>query len=60
MPELWVTVLMGVAAVLFAGAAGMAGLGVSNVVTPFLVEVKEESAGGSPVPARSSCASWAS
>lgn len=46
MPELWVTVLMGVAAVLFAGAAGMAGLGVSNAVAPFLVEVKEESAGG--------------
>ena len=44
--ELWVTVLMGVAAVLFAGAAGMAGMGVSNVVAPFLVEVKEESAGG--------------
>ncbi len=46
MPELWVTVLIGVAAVLFAGAAGMVGLGVSNVVSPFLVEVKEESAGG--------------
>ncbi len=44
--EVWVTVLMGIAAVLFAGAAGMAGLGVSNVVSPFLVEVKEESAGG--------------
>ncbi|HEY0881154.1 MAG TPA: type II secretion system F family protein, partial [Archangium sp.] len=37
---------MGLAAVLFAGAAGMAGLGVSNVVSPFLIEVKEESAGG--------------
>lgn len=46
MPELWVTVLMGLAAVLFAGAAGMAGLGVSNAVAPFLIEVKEESAGG--------------
>jgi tight adherence protein C len=37
---------MGLAAVLFAGAAGMAGLGVSNAVAPFLIEVKEESAGG--------------
>jgi tight adherence protein C len=46
MASMGVTVLMGVAAVLFAGAAGMAGLGVANVVSPFLVEVKEESAGG--------------
>ncbi|MFZ5445644.1 MAG: type II secretion system F family protein [Myxococcota bacterium] len=45
MPEL-VTILMGFAAVLFAGALGMVGLGVSNVVAPFLIEVKEESAGG--------------
>ena len=46
MPDLWVQVLIGAAAVLFAGAAGMAGLGVTNVVQPFLIEVKDESAGG--------------
>ncbi|MFT3707470.1 MAG: type II secretion system F family protein [Archangium sp.] len=46
MPDMWVNVLMGVAAVIFAGAAGMAGLGVGNVVQPFLIEVKEESGGG--------------
>lgn len=46
MPEMWVDVLMIVAAVVFAGAAGMAGLGVGNVVQPFLIEVKEESGGG--------------
>ncbi|MFO0596890.1 MAG: type II secretion system F family protein [Myxococcaceae bacterium] len=46
MPDIWVQVLIGAAAVLFAGAAGMAGLGVTNVVQPFLIEVKDESAGG--------------
>lgn len=44
--DLWVTVLMGIAAVLFAGSLGMVGLGLTNVVSPFLIEVKEESAGG--------------
>ncbi len=46
MSELWVTVLMVLAVLLFAGAAGLAGLGVSNAVAPFLIEVRDESAGG--------------
>lgn len=46
MSDLWVWVLMFIAAALFAGAAGLLGLGVSNVVSPFLIEVREESAGG--------------
>jgi tight adherence protein C len=46
MSEIWTTVLFATAALFFAGTFAMLGLGVSNVVTPFLVEVKEESAGG--------------
>lgn len=46
MNDVMITVLMGMAAVLFAGGLGMLGLGMTNVVAPFLVEVKEESAGG--------------
>jgi tight adherence protein C len=46
MSEIWTTVLFGTAALFFAATFAMLGLGVSNVVTPFLVEVKEESAGG--------------
>jgi tight adherence protein C len=46
MSELWVTVLMGLAVILFAGAAGLAGLGVSNAVAPFFIEVRDESGGG--------------
>lgn len=37
---------MVVAAVMFAGSLGMAGLGLGNTVAPFLIEVREESAGG--------------
>ncbi len=44
--EFFPTLLMVVAAVMFAGSLGMAGLGISNGVAPFLVEVREESAGG--------------
>ncbi len=46
MPDLWVTVLIGLSAVLFAGGAGMAGLGLANIFEPFFVEVKDESGGG--------------
>lgn len=46
MSDLWVTILAGMAMALFAGAAGLMGLGVSNVLSPFLIEVREESAGG--------------
>lgn len=44
--ELIPTLLMVVAAVMFAGSLGMAGLGLGNTVAPFLIEVREESAGG--------------
>lgn len=44
--EFFPTLLMVVAAVMFAGSLGMAGLGLSNSVAPFLIEVREESAGG--------------
>lgn len=40
------TVLIVTAALLFAGSLGMFGLGVSNGVAPFLIEVRDESAGG--------------
>ena len=40
------TALMGVAAILFAGTFAMLGLGASNAISPFLVEVKDESIGG--------------
>jgi tight adherence protein C len=46
MSDLWVFVLMIIAVALFASAAGLLGLGVANVVSPFLIEVREESAGG--------------
>lgn len=46
MSDLWVWVLMIIAVALFASAAGLLGLGVSNIVSPFLIEVREESAGG--------------
>lgn len=46
MSDLWVWVLMIIAVALFASAAGLLGLGVSNAVAPFLIEVREESAGG--------------
>lgn len=45
-PELWTMVLIGAAALLTAGAVAMLGLGVSNAVAPFFIEVREESAGG--------------
>lgn len=44
--EIWTTVLMGMAALLAAGAVGMLGLGASNAVAPFFIEVKEETVGG--------------
>lgn len=44
--EFFPTLLMVVAAVMFAGSLGMAGLGLGNTVAPFLLEVREESAGG--------------
>ncbi len=46
MGDLWVTILIGLSALLFAGAVGMLGLGVSNSLAPFFIEVSEESAGG--------------
>jgi tight adherence protein C len=46
MAEIWTTVLMASGAVLFAGAFAMVGLGLSNALAPFLIEVREESAGG--------------
>jgi tight adherence protein C len=45
-PDFWWIVVMVIAALFFAAAAGMAGLGVSQVVAPFVMEVKDESAGG--------------
>ena len=46
MSEILTTALMGTAALFFAGTFAMLGLGVSNAISPFLVEVKDESAGG--------------
>lgn len=46
MAEMWTTILIGTAALFTAGAFAMLGLGLGNAVQPFLVEVKEESAGG--------------
>lgn len=46
MSDLWVMVLTLIAVALFASAAGLFGLGVSNAIAPFLIEVREESAGG--------------
>ena len=44
--EIWTTVLIAVGALFFAGTAAMVGLGISNAVAPFLIEVREESSGG--------------
>jgi tight adherence protein C len=46
MAEVLGTLLIVVSALFAAGAAAMLGLGISNLVQPFLLEVKEESAGG--------------
>jgi tight adherence protein C len=46
MSEIWTTILLATGALFFAGTFAMLGLGLSNVISPFLVEVKEESAGG--------------
>lgn len=44
--EILTTALMGAGALFFAGTFAMLGLGVSNAISPFLVEVKDESGGG--------------
>lgn len=44
--EIWTTVLIATGALFFAATAAMLGLGISNAVAPFLIEVREESGGG--------------